>query len=164
MNERLRILLKRIPGIIHRARDSGLILEHIDFNDGVKLLSMDRPTARLGGWVRVQKGIYEGDVGFVVSVESWGVQLLLVPRLSSPQVSGGPAVRPLPALFYDESIPFVDSRKYMFRNDRFEHGLIIKPFTFPSISATVSSMLLDYFRSWRRTVDPKGENALQIDF
>jgi hypothetical protein len=158
MNELLRNLLQRIPGIIQSR--SALILEPIDFNDWAKLLLMHPPMVRLGGWFRVQKGFYKGDEGFVVSMESWGVQLLLVPRLSSPRASEGQD-HPLSALFdHDDEIhgakPVLINRNiYMFRSNRFEYGLITKPFSFDSISVTVSSMPLDLFSLFVKSRHPK---------
>lgn len=156
MNKLLHNLLQRIPGIIHTR--SALILEHIDFSDGVKLLSMHLPMARLGGWVRVLKGVYRGDVGFITSMESGGVQLLLVPRLSPRRASEG-QVRPLPALFDHEDHGvepvLIDSKIYMFRSNRFEHGLITKPFGFGSISAAVSCMPLILFSLFMASRHPK---------
>jgi len=35
----------------------------------------------VGRWVQVCKGMYKGDIGYVIASESWGVHLLLVPCL-----------------------------------------------------------------------------------
>src|ERR1700678_2486625 len=72
------------PGIV--CRNAGIIREQLDFADWTKVLSQHHsaPNSNLavGDWVRVLKGTYKGDVGYVAAVEIWGgVSLLLVPRL-----------------------------------------------------------------------------------
>ena len=39
---------------------------------------------KAGQWIQVRYGAYKGDVGFVTGVETWGVQVLVVPRLKIP--------------------------------------------------------------------------------
>jgi len=54
----------------------GIIREQIDFVDCTKVLSQHNSAANsnlaVGDWVRVLKGTYKGDVGYVVAVENWG--------------------------------------------------------------------------------------------
>ena len=62
---------------------------------------------KAGQWIRVRYGAYKGDVGFVTGVETWGVQVLVVPRLKIPtsqQVAAllkrkRTAIKPEPRLF-----------------------------------------------------------------
>jgi hypothetical protein len=83
MNDHLRHLLNLTPGIIRN--QSGLIFQHIDSSDGLRLLKMQHASPpEVGKWVQVRRGIYKGDVGYVTSTKSGGVQLLLIPRLSQP--------------------------------------------------------------------------------
>ena len=39
---------------------------------------------KAGQWIQVCYGAYKGDVGFVTGVETWGVQVLVVPCLKIP--------------------------------------------------------------------------------
>jgi transcription elongation factor len=110
-----------------------------------------------GRWVQVRKGTYKGDVGVVVAVEAWGVDILLVPRLKLPTRPPSPnglkislkrkrALPPAPPpkqqLFDPQSykrIYGVNPKRQ--RNDiytvpgfTFEHGLVRKEFDCHSIS------------------------------
>jgi hypothetical protein len=148
MNDPLRHLVKRAPGIIRN--QYGFISECVEFNDGLTLLKMQHASPpEVGKWVRVRKGVYKGDVGCVTSTRSGGVELLLVPRLSQRQASrGNPFQSPCsaPTLFdceavkrlYDIEPVRIQENIYSFRGDRFEHGLIIKSYSSDCISTTVS--------------------------
>ena len=50
---------------------------------------MHDPTmvVKAGQWIWVCNGTYKGDVGFVMEVETWGVQVLVIPRLKRPTAS-----------------------------------------------------------------------------
>ena len=102
-------------------------------------------------WAQVRKGIYEGDVGFITSIKSGGVEILLVPHLSgnlSPSHSCS-----VPTLFKSEAVnrlynirPVeIQENIYSFRGDKFEHGLIIKSYSTDSISMTVSCIPFELF-------------------
>ena len=152
MNPQLRNLLQRTPGII--VRNSDIITERIEFKDWLSLLKMrdTKELPKVGKWAEVRKGLYTGDVGCVVSVETWGVQLMLVPRLPPP----GPSnilqgkrkrshPRATPALF-DHSVAkqvygVEPTRRqencYRFKGNDFEYGLILKAYDFGSISTPV---------------------------
>ena len=58
-------LLNLTPGIIRKR--SGVVRQLIDPSDWVKLLTMRDPISvvKVGQWVRVRKGVYKGDLGFV---------------------------------------------------------------------------------------------------
>ena len=163
MNEHLRRLLILAPGVI-RGR-FGLITQHIPVTEGIKLLKM-RPSTDpppVGEWVQVLKGTYKGDVGHVLSTTSWGLQLLLIPRLSldvsrSKRKRSQP--RPPLALFGVEVafhiLPEVDPEKICtVGSNRFEYGLIVKSYGFDSVSSSVSSMSLESFQFFRFSGHPK---------
>jgi hypothetical protein len=153
MNANLQKLLRLTPGVL-RSRSS-LICQHISFDDGLKLLEMRQimELPDVGNWVQVRKGIYLGDVGYVLSAETWGVQLLLIPCLRPPGaiISRSRRNRSTPALFDYETIHrpndiepvHICDNTYSFQGNRFEHGLIIKSYVFDSISTTVSCMPFD---------------------
>jgi len=149
MNNHLRHLINRAPGII--CNQSGFILERIDSSDGLTLLKMQHASPpEVGKWVQVRKGIYKGDMGYVLSTKSGGVQLLLIPHLSQPQASRGKPSHSCsaPTLFDSEAVkqlyniePIrIQENIYSFRGDRFEHGLIVKSYASDLISMTVSCM------------------------
>jgi hypothetical protein len=152
MNHHLRQLLNLAPGII---ANSGSIFEHIDPSDGLRLLKMQRTSpVEIGTWVQVRKGIYKGDVAYVItSTESTGVGLLLIPRLSQPQASkGNPShSRSAPTLFDYETVKRlygvepvrIEENVYSFQGNRFEHGLITKSYHSDLISTTISCMPLE---------------------
>jgi hypothetical protein len=77
-------LLSLTPGVIRK--QSGLVRQVINPSDWVKLLTMQDPTTvvEVGQWIRVRKGVYKGDLGFVTHVEAWGARVLVVPRLKIP--------------------------------------------------------------------------------
>jgi hypothetical protein len=77
-------LLNLTPGIIRK--QNGVVRNIIDPTDWVKLLTMQDPTTlvKSGQWVRVRKGTYKGDIGFVSRVYTWGARVLVVPRLKTP--------------------------------------------------------------------------------
>jgi len=83
MNEDLRKLLKLTCGIVQR-ENRGILCEEIDFAEWTTTLKFTH-NVEVGKWVRVTKGTYKGDVGYVLRFETSGeVSLLLVPRLPGP--------------------------------------------------------------------------------
>ena len=63
----------------------------IDMEEWTKLLDMDSGIKfpSVGDWVTVCRGLYKGDVGYILSVENWGqVTLLLIPRPPPPPEVG----------------------------------------------------------------------------
>jgi len=74
-------------------------------------------------WVRVRKGTYKGDIGYVIASESWGVCLLLVPHLPLPNIASSSlkrkqsAVAPEPALFDTNTIECVYGTPAIKRDD-----------------------------------------------
>lgn len=151
MNPYLRHLIKRTPGIV--LNYSGFISEFVDSSEGLRLLEMQHASSpKVGEWVQVRKGIYKGDVGYIKSTESGGVELLLIPRLSQPQVSGShfcsaPTLLECEAVkrLYNIEPVHIQENIFLFRGDRFEHGLIIKSYAPDSISMTVSCMPFESF-------------------
>jgi len=61
----------------------------INPSDFMRLLTMMEPTCnwKEGEWAQVRKELYKGDVGLVVAVENWGVEVLLPPCLNPPLVA-----------------------------------------------------------------------------
>ena len=80
-------LLRRTPGII--INHQGVVCQGVNISDWTKLLKMATPSeiVKLKQWVRVCKGLYKGDIGFVINVESWGVEVLLIPCLELDNVA-----------------------------------------------------------------------------
>jgi hypothetical protein len=174
LNDPLQFLLKRTPGVI--LRQSHIVNERITLNDYIPLL---KPTnlhwqmPEVGKWVQVRRGIYKGDVGYVDSVDTWGVQLLLIPRLPPPPdcpISLHPKrkrlttqTRAAPVLFdplcikqiYGTEPTRIQENTYSFRNFKFEHGLMVKSFIFNSISPTDHHMPLRLFTLFRESGHPK---------
>ena len=150
MNHHLRHLVKRTPGIV--LNYSGFISELVDSSEGLQLLKMQHTSSpEVGKWAQVWKGIYMGDVGYITSIKSEGVEILLVPCLSgNPSPSHSCSA---PTLFKSEAVnrlyniqPVeVQENIYSFRGDKFEHGLIIKSYSTDSISMTVSCMPFELF-------------------
>jgi transcription elongation factor len=153
-------VLQLIPGVLFNP--SGSIFQYIDFEDGLKLLNM-RQTG-VGNWVRILKGNYKGDVGFVLSTETWGVRVLLIPRLPpSAAISHSASCttsRPTPCLFGRD--PLIEQEQESpcenicsFEDKIFEHGLIRKNYAFQSVSTTVSSMPFETFCLFWASQHPK---------
>jgi len=104
MNEHINRLLKLTPGIVsHR---TGIIREQIDFQDWTKMLTMNdiKTDVDVGRWVRVRKGTYKGDIGYVIASESWGVHLLLVPRLPPPNIASSSLKRKRSAIALEPAL------------------------------------------------------------
>ena len=77
MNSTLAKLLFSAPNIV--CPNDGLF--SIDMEEWMKLLDMDSGIKfpSVGDWVTVCRGLYKGDVGYVLSIENWGqVTLLLI--------------------------------------------------------------------------------------
>jgi transcription elongation factor len=70
-------LLSLTPGIIQK--QSGVVCQMIDPSDWVKLLTMQDPITAVatGQWIRVRKGAYKGDLGFVADVNARGARVLV---------------------------------------------------------------------------------------
>ena len=100
-------ILKSTPGIVRNK--SGIVRQLVDPANWVKLLTMHDPTTvvKASQWIRVCNGAYKGDVGFVMEVETWGVQVLVIPHLKRPTASQAAAslkrkrtaIKPEPMLF-----------------------------------------------------------------
>jgi len=140
MNEHINHLLKLMPGIVScRTR---IIQEQIDFQDWTKMLTMNdiETDVDVGRWVQVHKGMYKGDIGYVIASESWGVCLLLVPHLPPPNIASSSlkrkqsAVALEPALFDTNTIEHVYDTPALKRDDgTYRFGLLMKKFDFHSI-------------------------------
>ena len=80
----------------------------IDPSDWVNLLTMKDPLTVVKAlqWIRVLKGAYKGELGFVTDVEAWGARVLVVPRLKPPTPQATTSlkrkrtpIKPEPSLF-----------------------------------------------------------------
>ncbi|KAF8237221.1 hypothetical protein L208DRAFT_1249010 [Tricholoma matsutake] len=133
----------------------------------MKVLSQHNSTTNsnlaVGDWVRVLKGTYKGDVGYVAAVENWGgVTLLLVPHLPSSSLwkrkLSHSTTPPEPNLFEPLAAkrnfgidpiwqaPYV----YHFNRYTFEYRLILKAFDLRSVSSTsvhIPTQLLFLYQS-----------------
>ena len=169
MNDRLQYLLRRTPGVI--LRDSGIIIDRIGITDRKSLLAMHSgEIPKVGKWVEIRKGVYKGDVGYVSSIENWGVEVLLVPHLPPLQSSHvihsnkrkHTSPPPSPALFdpiaikqmYKIDPTLTHTDYYTFKGNHFEHGLIRKSYNFSSIS-TIHHIPLTLFILFRDSEHPK---------
>jgi hypothetical protein len=118
---------------------------------------------QVGNWVQVLKGTYKGDVGYVLSTTSSGLELLLVPRLSLPDQLGSKRKRSAIALFDDEAREFyhkadepvrIEDNFCSLGRNRFQHGLIVRRYSPDSVSTTVSSIPLKSFNFFRFSGHP----------
>lgn len=154
-------LLKITPGIIRTRR--GITHQIIEPSDWTKMLTMHNPetTVKVGNWVQVRKGLYKGDVGLADRVESWGIEVLLVPRLKPPTTDPSlkrkrSAPRAVLALFDPiifKAVHEIDPKclgdeSYTACGLKFEHGLLRKAYDFHSLSkiSSISSYPLLLFR------------------
>jgi hypothetical protein len=170
MNNALSGLLKSVPGLIRTK--TGVIRDGIEFSDWTKLLIMRDygSSPSVGDWVRVCRGWYKGDVGYVSSVENWGgVSLLLVPRLPPrPHEAGsssGKRKRPTrtdPTMIDWHSLRETHGVTPAFQEDgscslfgrRFEKGLERRTFDLHSVSLSSVSMPSDTFFIFRNSLHP----------
>ena len=157
-------LLNLTPGIIRKR--SGVVRQLIDPSDWVKLLTMQDPILMVeaGQWVRVRKGVYKGDLGFVTRVEAWGAQVLVVPRLKIPTPQADTslkrkrtAIKPEPRLFdlatfssmFQRQPKLQDDGSYTSRGLVFHHGLLRLKLDLHSISPIsegIPSRILGLFK------------------
>jgi transcription antitermination factor NusG len=148
MNNNLLQLLSVTLGV--NSPGLGILRHLVNFSDWLKMLTMHDPRTvfQVGNWVRVGKGKYKGDVGFVSRVENF-VEVLLVPRLNPPTTIDTSkrkrtAVRSKPELFDPDTIKAVygidpkcgPEGIHTAFGLKFESGLLLKPYNFHSISPT----------------------------
>jgi ribosomal protein L24 len=158
-------LLKLTPGIIQK--QSGVVRQLIDPSDWVKLLKLKDPfsVVKEGQWVRVHKGVYKGDPGFIMRVDAWGAKVLVIPRLKTPTPQADTslkrkrtAIRPEPRLFDPTTFESMFQCKpklqydgsYTSRGRIFHHGLLQLNLDLHSISpnfAGVPGRILELFSS-----------------
>jgi len=162
-------LLQHTPGII--LTQQGVVRDGVDFLDWTKLLMLTTPTKIIKPkqWVQVRKGIYKGDIGFVIRIDSWGVEVLLIPRLQSSSVKLATSLKrkrtkvpPQPALL-DRTVlenqygikPTENLGNYFTLHGlKFEHGLLRKSFDFHSVKADVLSMPSHYIQIFKFCCHP----------
>lgn len=149
MNRQLVQLISTIPGIT-RTRQ-GFSYQAIDLEDRPKVLTLpkNKGSVSVRQWVRITKGLYKGDVGIVYQTHSWGVYVLVVPRLAynlteDPKGKGkrkASTVRPDPKLFDREafqqttSVQIHEHDGHIFVGRlEFIDGLLYKLFDYSSLS------------------------------
>jgi hypothetical protein len=168
MNDNLRSLLRLTPGVLYNR--CGLCSQRIPCGEGLELLKMHslKPPPQLGKWAQVLKGTYKDDVGYVSSIAASEVHLLLIPRLAPMGQSHSKrnrtrTRRTILKLFNPETAKQdyaiephrVHENIYSLGNNRFEHGLIERPFRFDSVSTAVSTISLECFGLFRESGHPK---------
>jgi transcription elongation factor len=145
-------ILRRIPGLI-RTRGHPII-KFIPPDDRIRALRL--PKVRelkftVRQWVRVLKGMYKGDLGYIKELLPWGgVRLLMVPRLPPPDRSSNKkgkqprSTAPPPLGLFDplaikkihNVAPKERENFYFFNGDKFEDGLLVKDFGASAVSST----------------------------
>ena len=153
----LRNILRRIPGLMRMGGNP--ISKFIPPSERIRTLRLPKDRElqfTVGEWVRVLKGKYKGDVGYVDELLSWGgVRLLMVPRLpriwppdrrgSSSKLGKRPrSIRPPPLTLFDPleikntfgRVPKKKENRYSFNGDKFENGLLVKDFDASAVSST----------------------------
>ena len=90
-------------------------------------------------WIWVHNGLYKGDPGFVMHVEAWGAQVLVIPRLKTPTLQAAAslkrkqsAIKPEPRLFDPTTFLSVFKRQAKLHHNGiytshrliFDHGLL----------------------------------------
>lgn len=158
MNPGLRQLLERIPGIL-RTR-AGVLSKCIPHLDGVRLLRMKEAQSSIGAgdWVRIKRGIYKGDTGLVYRAETWGVDVLLAPRISyhthdKKQKRKATPSKPPPMLFdvaayerlHPNSLIHQEDGSYMRGNMQIINGLLLNRYGYSAINSQINCMPLDLF-------------------
>lgn len=166
MNDLLRRLLRLTPGVL--CNRNGICVQHIPLDEGLELLkfsSKDPPG--LGKLVQVRRGTYKGDIGFVSSVATSNVRLLLIPRPapgdSSRSKRTRSRIRPTLKLFNHETDKQyyavepcrISENIYSVGSHRFEHGLTVRSYTFDSVSTGVSTIPLESFKLFRESFHPE---------
>ena len=157
MDIHLITLLRRTPGII--CNPQGPKRQTLPIDEWTRILAMKNPESRvqLDKWIRVEKGTYKGDVGFVVGVESGEVEVLLVPRQAPNSKRKCTFVRPQPELFDPEVFRLhlhnddPEQQRdgfYTYNGLRFEHGLLRKSYSFHSLVSTseIPNHLMIFFQ------------------
>ena len=77
-------ILRSTPGIV--CNKNGIVFQLVVPSNWVKLLTMHDPTmvVKAGQWIQVYKGVYKGNLGFVMDVETWRAHVLVIPHLKGP--------------------------------------------------------------------------------
>ena len=162
MNDDLRRLLRLTPGIL--CNRCGLSFQRIPLDEWLALLKHSplKELPQLGKWVQVRRGVYKGDVGYVLSVAASEVNLLLIPRLALRSKRKRSREPPQLKLFDHETVKQyyaiephrIRENIYSVGNDRFEHGLIVRLYSFDSVSR-VSTIPLGSFGLFGISGHPK---------
>lgn len=155
MNRVVQHLLTKIPGI--KTFQGGLRMKYIPHEDQTTLLTMKSVTkhAERGSWVRVRRGLYQGDEGLVLAVHDWGVTVLLVPRKSQVNASKkrkSTYIRPAPCLIEEKLSGSAASS--IGKDITIEYGLVCKAFDLASVNCNATAMPFQLFREFLRSGHP----------
>lgn len=155
MNTMVRRLLAKIPGV--KTVQGGLKMTCIPPRDQMKLLTMKNITNAVErhSWVRIRRGLYQGDEGLVLSVHDWGVAVLLVPRVGPVNLSTkrkASTVRPAPRLVQQDTVSSTTAG--LGKDVTIEHGLICKAFDLASVKCNASDMPFRAFQEFMRSGHP----------
>jgi hypothetical protein len=151
MTNELLELLSKTTGIIRTSK--GILSKKIDPAEYPDLLSMKtvKFDITVGQWVKIKKGNYKGDVGRVMELHAWGVDVYLVPRKThrnndNSRKRKASRVVPEPELFFPtaEDIAYSDG-SIKSGQHIFAHGLTIKTFDYHSIDPQVSDISLKLY-------------------
>ena len=154
-------LLNLTPGIIRKR--SGVVHQLIDPSDWVKLLTMQDPNSvvKAGQWIRVRNGLYKGDLGLVMRVQAWGIEVLVIPRLKTPTPQADAslkrkqtAIKPEQRLFDPATFLSIQPKhqfdgSYTSRGLVFHHGLLrlnLDLHSISPVSAGIPSRILGLFK------------------
>ncbi|KAF9472393.1 hypothetical protein BDN70DRAFT_900583 [Pholiota conissans] len=157
MNTCLLELLAEISGVSHNSH--GIRRHQVqDHSDSLKLLQMpsiQNGNTAVGDWVTITKGLYRGDIGLVSAAHNWGVNVLLIPRLTCsdiPEIKGKRskflAVKYSPKLFNaaefglssTKNLVCLPDGSYILGRLRLSHGLVMKAYDYHSVGSQVGDI------------------------
>ena len=175
----LRDVLRRTPGLMRAQGNS--IYKFIPPSDRIRALRLPKDKElqfEVGQWVRVLKGMYKGDVGYINQLLPWGgVRLLMVPCIRPPDLSTHkrgnlkrPRFTPPPLTLFNplviaktfHVVPQKKGNIHMFNGDKFEDGLLLKDFSASAVSPAsvfISTKAHSLFRKSQHLTILKSDDA-----
>ena len=126
-----RVFQQRLGNAIGTTRTITLVPpdEHLQL---LKMPIVCNPIAK-GNWVRIKKGAYNGDIGYVTLAQGDQLQVLVVPRVSYQRRQDSPSNRPCRSLFDadlaravfgSEKVAQSGGGVFLFEGQRFKNGLL----------------------------------------
>ena len=162
MTNELIQLLSRTTGIICTSK--GIMSKKIDPTEYPDLLCMKtvKFDITVGQWVKIKRGNYKGDIGRVMKMHAWGIDVCLVPRMTrqnneNTRKRKASKVVPEPELFFPQFS--ADNNYYSDGSIKsgqhiFAHGLTIKTFDYHSIDLQVSDISLKLYNLFLKSKHP----------